>query len=161
MLIIFSKGDCLAKMHSKRHGKSGKVHQKDVVPKTWMSMSKDEIVQLIVKFSRDGLMPSQIGMKLRDEYGIPSVKAVLNKRISAVLQENGVAPKIPEDLLNLIKRAVNMREHLKEHTRDVRNKVKLTHVESKIYRLSGYYKEKGVLPKNWKYVAEEAALLIK
>ena len=151
----------MAKLHSKSHGKSGKLHQKDKIPPKWLNISKDEIVQLIVKFSREGMPPSQIGIKLRDEYGVPSVNAVLNKKIVAVLKENGVAPKLPEDLLNLIKRAVNMRNHLKKNTRDTHNNVKLSHVESKIYRLSKYYRNKGILPKNWKYVAEEAALLVK
>ena len=148
-------------MHSKKHGKSGKEHQKDTVKPEWVKMSGDELVQLIIGFSRKGVLPSQIGIKLRDEYGVPNVKAVLNKSILDVLRDNDLAPKIPEDLLSLLKMAVSMRTHIKTNKRDVHNKVKLTHVESKIYRLSGYYKEKGVLPKTWKYVAEEAALLIK
>lgn len=154
-------GDYLARMHSKTHGKSGKDHQKNPVQPEWLKISKDELTQLIVSFSRKGLMPSQIGMKLRDEYGVPNVKAILHKSILDTLNENGVAPKIPEDLLSLIKTAVNMRDHIKKNGRDTHNKVKLTHVESKIYRLSDYYREKGTLPKTWKYVAKEAALLVK
>ena len=77
------------------------------------------------------------------------------------LKKEGVAPEYPEDLMQLITKAVRMQKHLKGTNKDVHNQVKLVHVESKINRLVRYYKKRGVLPGNWKYSSENAALLVK
>ncbi len=151
----------MARLHSKKHGKSGKVHQKDKTAPEWVEMSKEEVENLIIELAKKGVPPSKIGMELRDKHGIPNVKAITGKRIATILKENGVAPKVPEDLTNLINRAVRMIEHMKKNKGDVSNKVKLTHVESKIRRIANYYKQKGILPKDWKYSRENAALLIR
>ncbi|MBC7119946.1 MAG: 30S ribosomal protein S15, partial [Methanobacteriaceae archaeon] len=67
----------------------------------------------------------------------------------------------PEDLINLMKKAVNIREHLKEHPKDLHSRRGLQLVESKIRRLVKYYVRKGVLPEGWKYDPEKAALIVK
>jgi small subunit ribosomal protein S15 len=54
-----------------------------------------------------------------------------------------------------------MSEHTKSSNKDVHNKVKLRHVESKIQRLVRYYVKEGVLPSGWKYERDKAALLVK
>ncbi|HIE23979.1 MAG TPA: 30S ribosomal protein S15 [Candidatus Korarchaeota archaeon] len=117
----------------------------------WVSMDPEEIVSLIVKMGRRGVPPSQIGMTLRDVYGIPSVKQVLGKRISDVLEEQGVAQKIPEDLLSLMKKAYKIRKHLEIHRKDFHSKRGLQLTESKIRRLVKYYKRTGKLPEDWRY----------
>jgi len=75
------------------------------------------------------------------------------------LKEEKLYPKIPEDLLNLLKKAVRLWNHLKKHKKDIHNRVKYQHLLSKIERLSNYYKERGELDKNWVYSPEEAARL--
>jgi small subunit ribosomal protein S15 len=67
-------------------------------------------------------------------------------------------PKIPPDLENLIKKAQNLQAHLKTHKRDGKNVRSLELVEARIHRLSNYYKERGLLDKNWKYKATVAQL---
>lgn len=151
----------MARLHSKKHGKSGKLHQKDTVPPKWVDKSPDEVVQIIVQLSRKGLSASQIGIELRDKYGIPNVKAVVGKSISKILKENGLSPKIPEDLMNLLKKVVRLNTHLKTHRSDVHNRVKLMHVESKVMRLIKYYKNNGILPADWKYSRSDVALFVK
>ena len=54
-----------------------------------------------------------------------------------------------------------MREHLRTNRSDKHNRTKLIHVESKIARLAKYYTREGVLPADWKYDPETAALLVK
>ncbi|MEM2639011.1 MAG: 30S ribosomal protein S15, partial [Candidatus Bathyarchaeia archaeon] len=118
---------------------------------SWCKYTPDEIVALVVKLAREGNPPSKIGVILRDQYGIPLVKAIVGKSIVEILKENGLAPKIPEDLDNLLRKAARISAHLQKYRKDTHNRRALQIVESKIHRLSEYYKEKGVLPPNWEY----------
>jgi len=127
----------------------------------WLEMTDDEIVELIVKLHREGQSTSQIGIILRDQYGIPSTKSVLGKKITEILKDNGTEFEYPEDLLNLIKRAVNIREHLEENPKDLHSKRGLMKIESRIRRLVKYYTRNNVLPEGWRYDPTTAALLVK
>jgi len=151
----------MARLHSKKKGKSGTKRPKSNVAADWVGKKKSEIKDMIVKMAKEGVPPARIGILMRDEHGIPNLRVVLGMPLSAFLKKEKVAPEYPEDLLNLIKKAVRMSAHLKASKKDVRNKVKLTHVESKINRLVKYYSSKGMLPEGWKYDREKAALLVK
>ena len=96
-----------------------------------------------------------IGIILRDQYGIPLVKQVTGKKIVQILREHGLEPEIPEDLANLIRRAIRVRRHLEEHPKDYHSKRGLQLIESKIRRLEKYYKREGVLPPDWRYEPEK------
>lgn len=123
-----------------------------------MNQSKDQVSSLVVKLSKDGLRPSEIGLKLRDEYGIPLVKPVVGKSLSELLADNNIRPEMPEDLDTLVNKAVGLQKHLKIHNSDHRNVRSLELIEAKIHRLSKYYKRIGKLPKSWKYAAVIAQL---
>jgi len=125
---------------------------------SWVTYSPDEIETLIVKLAKDGLTPSQIGVRLRDEYGIPLVKPILGKSILDVLKEHNVAPELPEDLASLLDRAKRIQTHLQTNKADRKNVHALELVEAKIHRLSKYYKARGILPPDWKYEAAIAQL---
>ena len=127
----------------------------------WLEMTEEEIVELIVKLHREGQSTSQIGIILRDQYGIPSTKTVLGAKITEILKDNGTEFEYPEDLLNLIKSAVNIREHLEENPKDLHSKRGLMIIESKIRRLVKYYTRNNVLPEGWRYDPKTAALLVK
>ena len=127
----------------------------------WVEQSPEEIEELIVKLYRDGQSTSQMGITLRDQYGIPSTKTVLGEKITDILEKNGIVFDYPEDLLNLIKRAVNIREHLEENPKDIHSKRGLIKIESKIRRLVKYYTKNNVLPEGWRYDPTTAALLVK
>lgn len=127
----------------------------------WIAYSNEEIEEFITKFKREGKSASQIGIILRDQYGIPSVKAVTGEKISQILKRNDQADEYPEDIMNLIKRAVNIRDHLAENPKDIHGKRGLTIIESRIRRLGSYYVRDGQLPEGWRYDPTEAALLVK
>jgi small subunit ribosomal protein S15 len=129
------------------------------VAPSWVPYTQEEVEQLIIELARRGFPPSMIGIILRDQYGIPSVKAILGKSITDVLQEHGLAPQIPEDLMNLIRRAVKIRKHLEEHPKDLSAKRGLILVESKIHRLVKYYKRVGKLPPDFVYKPEAFSML--
>lgn len=151
----------MARMHSKKRGKSGSKRPAVKIVPEWSEYAQHEVEELIVKMGKEAKGPTEIGMILRDNYGIASVQAVCNKPISRILLENGIKREYPEDMINLIRRAVNMREHLKTNRTDRHNRTKLIHVESKIGRLVKYYTKTGRLPADWKYDPETAALLVK
>lgn len=148
-------------MHSKKRGKSGSKRPAVKVVPEWNEYAPHEVEELIVKMGKEAKGPTEIGMILRDNYGIASVQTICSKPISDILTENGIKQAYPEDMINLIKRAVNMREHLKTNRTDRHNRTKLIHVESKIGRLVKYYTKTGRLPADWKYDPETAALLVK
>jgi len=151
----------MARLHSKKKGKSGTKRPKSKVAPKWIDKEKSEIKEIILKVAREGVPPAKIGVLMRDQYGIPNLRAVLGMPLAAFLKKEKVAPEYPEDLLNLIKKAVRMTTHLKNSKKDIHNNVKLGHVESKINRLVKYYSSKGQLPEGWKYNREKAALLVK
>lgn len=67
------------------------------------------------KYAKKGLTPSQIGVVLRDSFGIPQVKAVTGSKILRILKVAGLAPELPEDLYHLIKK-VSARDRFSAHT---------------------------------------------
>jgi small subunit ribosomal protein S13e len=72
----------------------------------------------------------------------------------------GLAPEIPEDLYHLIKKAVSIRKHLEKTRKDKAAKYRLILTESKIHRLSRYYRRTKVLAPNWKYESATAEALV-
>jgi small subunit ribosomal protein S15 len=127
----------------------------------WVEQNPEEIEELIVKLHKEGQSTSQIGITLRDQYGIPSTKIVMGEKITDILEKNGESFDYPEDLMNLIKRAVNIREHLEENPKDLHTKRGLMKIESQIRRLVKYYTRNNVLPEGWRYDPTTAALLVK
>jgi small subunit ribosomal protein S15 len=147
-------------MHSRKKGRSGSSKPPTKTAPPWVEASKEQAYALVEKLSREGKSAAQIGMAMRDGHGIPSFKSLAGKSLSQAMAEIGVAPKYPDDLIDLIRKAVDLRKHLSVHKQDKRNRMMLTRVESKIRRLVKYYRGKK-LPFNWKYDPESAALLVK
>jgi len=145
----------MARMHKSRRGKSGSKKVYRSTPPEWVEMSKEEVVKKILELYNEGMDPSKIGMVLRDRYGIPSVRQITGKRLVEILKENGVSMKYPEDLKALIKKALKLRKHLEAHKKDLHNRRGLQLIEAKIWRLSSYYKERGILPVDWSYDPEK------
>lgn len=127
----------------------------------WVEYSNEEIEELILKLRKEGNSTSMIGTILRDQYGVPDVKLITGKKITKILEDHGQELKYPEDLMNLIRRAVNIRDHLDENPKDLHTRRGLRIIESKIRRLVRYYVREGVLPEGWRYDPRSAALLVK
>ncbi|MFX0162807.1 MAG: 30S ribosomal protein S15 [Candidatus Hodarchaeota archaeon] len=154
----------MARMHSHRRGKSGSKKPPRPFkskPPSWITLDSAQVEDLVVSKAKEGHSTSKIGMILRDFYGVPSVRLLTNKSMLQILIENDLAPNFPEDLVNLMKRAVSLRKHLEEHPKDKHGKRGLQLIEAKIWRLSKYYRKKGVLPPGWKYDPKTAATLLR
>jgi small subunit ribosomal protein S15 len=145
-------------MYARKKGKAGS--KKPLAKANWVTYKGEEVERLVVKLAKDELSTAEIGKILRDQYGIPSVKDVSGKHILAILKENELAPEIPEDLMNLLKQAVDLREHMGKHRKDFTSKHGLELLESKIRRLIKYYKKTKKVPATWKYDPERAKLIV-
>ena len=145
-------------MPKKEKGKSHSTRPITRRSPSWCRYTSEEVEALVVKLAREGNTPSKIGVILGDQYGIPLVKPIVGKSITEILRENDLAPSIPEDLGMLLRKASRLYAHLERNRGDKHNKRALQIVESKIHRLSEYYKRKGSLPKDWKYTPTVLAI---
>jgi small subunit ribosomal protein S15 len=68
----------MGRLHTHNHGKSHSTRPLDLKKPSWVTQSPKEIEEMIVKYAKDGLTSSQIGIKLRDQHAIPLVKPIIN-----------------------------------------------------------------------------------
>ncbi|MBU0530596.1 MAG: 30S ribosomal protein S15 [Candidatus Aenigmatarchaeota archaeon] len=151
----------MARMYSRKRGKSGsKKPAKKEAP--WVKYKPQEIEDIVVKLAKKGYGSAQIGLILRDQYGIPSI-TMINKDASIpdILKKHKLYPKFPEDLFNLLKKAAELHGHMEKNKKDYISKRGLELTESKIRRLTKYYKSKNIIDKGWKYEASKVKLLVK
>lgn len=150
----------MARMYSRKRGKSGST--KPMVKKAaWVKYKSKEIEDIIIKLAKEGNSSSRIGQMLRDQYGIPSSRMFTNEKITRILRKHEIYPEVPEELFNMIKKAVDIRSHMEKNKRDYISKRGLELTESKIRRLAKYYKRKNQLPKDWKWDPKKAKLMVK
>lgn len=139
----------MARMHTRKKGKSGSKRVYSDESKSWVQINSEEIEGLIVQLRKEGSSSSYIGVRLRDQYGIPGTKTILNKKIGTVLKEKNLSPEVPEDLMNLINRYKNVTKHMQLNRNDMSNKRGQQLIMAKILRMTKYYKSKGYLSKEW------------
>lgn len=150
----------MARMHARKRGKSGSTKPSSKEKPEWVRYKPKEVEELVKKLGNEGVQSAEIGRRLRDVYGIPDVKVLTGKRISSILKENELYAELPEDLLNLLKRAVKVKKHLENNKKDIHSNRGFKLIESKIKRLVKYYKSKGVLPKSWVYNIKAAKIIV-
>lgn len=143
----------VAKM-ARMRGRSRSTRPVSKRPPDWIEYQPDEVKALIINLTREGKAPSEIGNILRDEHGIPLVKPIVGQGILQVLYEAGLAPRLPEDLYNLMVKAAQLRRHMERNPKDFNNKRGLQMTESRIYRLTRYYKRERMIPADWNYRSE-------
>ncbi|MCS7136401.1 MAG: 30S ribosomal protein S15 [Nitrososphaerota archaeon] len=147
----------MARMHSRRRGKSDSVRPISKLPPAWVKATPEEVESLVVEYYKQGYKPSMIGVILRDSHGIPLVKQITGKSIKQILKENGLYTEIPEDLENLLAKVIRMRKHLERFKSDRANVHRIQLIESKVRRLVNYYKRIGELPPEWVPPIEEVS----
>jgi len=149
----------MARMHSDNRGSSGSTRPRSPDP-SWVDHDPEEVEELVEKLASKSNQPSAIGRILRDRYGIPRVKDVIGKNLTDVLEEREVGPEVPEDLYNLMAKALEIRSHLDKNENDLDAQRNLSLTEAKIRRLANYYRG-DELPEDWSYSPETARLIVK
>jgi small subunit ribosomal protein S15 len=152
----------MARMHARRKGKSGSTRPIWRKTPEWVPYTSEEIENLVIEKAKEGLGSAQIGLILRDSYAIPSAKKITGKSITKIMVENDLGPKMPEDFLNLVRRASNLRKHLDSgNKKDKHSRRGLQLIESKIRRLVKYYRKKGIFEPDFKYEPSSATLYLR
>lgn len=139
-------------MPKKKMGKSHSTRPIGKRPPSWCKYQPEEVEALVVKLAKEGNTPSKLGIILRDQYGVPLVRSLVGKSITQILKENGLAPRVPEDLEVLLRKASKIKAHLERHGSDKYNKSALQIIETRIRNVAEYYKRTGAVPVDWKYV---------
>ena len=150
----------MAKMYSRGRGHAGSRKPVERKAPSWLSYKSKEVEQLVLKLSKSGQSPSFIGITLRDSYGIPDVKSITGKKITSILSEHNALTKLPEDIMALIKKHIELTKHFDANKHDMPAKRGLQITESKIGKLAKYYIRMEKLPKGWKFDPTKAKLLL-
>ena len=139
----------MARMHTRKKGKAGSHRNKYTEKPSWVKMSEEEITDVIVQSKRSGSTSSEIGIKLRDQFAVPSTKVILGKKVGKILKEKGESTEIPDDLYSLIKKYKRASAHIQLNPRDKSNERGASLIMAKILRLVKYYKSNSILPERW------------
>ena len=152
----------MARMHARRKGKSGSTRPIWRKTPEWIVYSAEEIEDLVIQQAKEGLGSTQIGLILRDAYAVPSVKKICARSITKIMKDNDLGPKMPEDFLNLVRSASNLRRHLESgNKKDKSSRRGLQLMESKIRRLVKYYRKTGVFEQDFKYEPSKITLYLR
>ena len=150
----------MARMHTRRRGRSSSSKPFVSENPSWVPLTSEEIEEKVIELSGQELSTSIIGIRLRDEYAVPSIKLATGKSISKILEENEMAAERPEDLENLMRKAIGLSAHLTRNPKDLHNLRSMHLIEAKIRRLVRYYVDSGRLPADFKYTIDTARLLV-
>ncbi|SDM18553.1 small subunit ribosomal protein S15 [Halogranum gelatinilyticum] len=153
----------MARMHTRRRGSSSSDKPVADEAPEWSDVDAEDVEARVVELAEQGHDPAVIGLKLRDEgvkgTPVPNVKLATGKKVTEILEENDAAPELPEDLRNLMERAIRLREHVEENGQDAQNKRALQNTESKIRRLVNYYRG-DKLDEDFRYTYQNARELL-
>ena len=148
-------------MYKSRKGKSGSTRPHVTDAPEWSNTDKEAVQSLVLDLAKSGMSTAEIGTVLRDKHAVPNARLVLGKRIGQFLAENDMMGAYPEDMMNLMRQAVAIINHLGSgNHKDIHNKRALEITESKIRRLASYYIGENRLPSDWRYKRDELRLMV-
>ena len=151
----------MARMYKSRRGKSGSSKPYVTEAPEWSNTNSDEVTNLVLDLGKSGHSTAEIGTILRDQHAVPDVRLVTGKRIGAILAENDIGGPYPEDMMNLMRQAARIIEHLGSgNHKDLHNKRALEITEAKIRKLASYYISEGKLPSDWRYKRDELRIMV-
>jgi small subunit ribosomal protein S15 len=150
----------MARIYSRKKGRHGSKKPPVKIFPRWVKLKKDQVEKIVEDLAKQKMTSAQIGTVMRDQYGIPSVKTITGKTIAGIMKQRKLYGEIPEDMMVLLKKAVNLRAHLERNKADKHSLKGLENLESKIRRLGKYYSRNGILPPDWSYSPEKAKLIV-
>lgn len=131
----------MATLYGRGRGKA-RSHAPKAEKPYWVKLSEKEIEEIVVKLAKQGLSSAKIGLTLRDNYGIPSTKSVVGKKVEKILAENNIKAQ-NYDIVALEKRQRALKKHLEKNHKDITAKRGLQLTEAKMRRLEKYNKRKS------------------
>lgn len=151
----------MARMYKSRKGQSGSTRPHVTDAPEWSNTDQEAVQSLVLDLAKSGMSTAEIGTVLRDKHAVPNARLVLGKRIGQFLAENDMMGAYPEDMMNLMRQAVAIINHLGSgNHKDIHNKRALEITESKIRRLASYYIGENRLPSDWRYKRDELRLMV-
>ena len=155
-----AQGVIMGRMHSGGKGRSGSTRPNVSDLPEWSEQDASRVESLIVELNEQGNSNAMIGTILRDQHSVPSVKLLLGKSVGAVLEEAGKTREVPEELMNMMRKAQSIIDHLENNRKDLHNNRQLNLVESKIRRTAQYYQSNGKLDAEWNYKRDQLRLMV-
>jgi small subunit ribosomal protein S15 len=150
----------MARHYSKAKGKaSSKKPAVQTVP-TWVDKKPAEVETLVLQLAKERNSAAMIGLILRDSYGIPSVKTLCKKSVTAILSEHKITKKIPQDMIDAIAKAIKVQKHLESNNQDIAARRGLILALAHINKLAKYYKRIERIPLDWKFDAQKAGMYL-
>lgn len=150
----------MARMHSGGKGRSGSTRPVASEVPEWSEKDAERVATLVVELHEEGNSNASIGTILRDQHAVPSVKLLCGKSVGAILAEAGKTRAVPEELMNMMRKAQKLMDHLEHNRKDLHNLRQLNLVESKIRRSARYFKTNGMLPETWNYKRDKLRLMV-
>ena len=150
----------MARMHSKGKGTSGSSKPNIDTAPSWSESDKGTVEELIIKYANEGHSSAKIGTLLRDMHAVPDVRLVMGERISQTLSRNDLESKYPEDMMNLMRKALSLIDHLSNNKKDLHNRRQLELCESRLRRLARYYVGTGRISSTWAYKRDQLRLMV-
>ena len=114
--------------------------KKEIEKPVWLKMKEEDVKKIIAEVAEKYKQPAQIGLVLRDQYGIPTTK-IYGKKLAKYLEELGIESS--KELENSEKKVGRMKEHLKKNITDRRSKHKLQKAQSRFNILKRYFGKKS------------------
>ena len=150
----------MARMHSKGKGTSGSSKPNNDKAPSWSESDKGTVEELIIKYANEGHSSAKIGSLLRDMHAVPDVRLVMGERISKTLSRNDLESTNPEDMMNLMRKALSLIDHLSGNKKDLHNRRQLELCESRLRRLAKYYVRTGRISSTWTYKRDQLRLMV-
>ncbi|MAQ05412.1 MAG: 30S ribosomal protein S15 [Euryarchaeota archaeon] len=150
----------MARMHSKGKGTSGSSKPNNDTAPSWSESDKGTVEELIIKYANEGHSSAKIGTLLRDMHAVPDVRLVMGERISKTLSRNNLESTYPEDMMNLMRKALSLIDHLSSNKKDLHNRRQLELCESRLRRLAKYYVGTGRISSTWTYKRDQLRLMV-
>ena len=150
----------MARMHSKGKGTSGSSKPNNDTAPSWSESDKETVEELILKYANEGHSSAKIGSLLRDMHAVPDVRLVMGERISQTLSRNNLDSTYPEDMMNLMRKALSLIDHLSSNKKDLHNRRQLELCESRLRRLAKYYVRTGRISSTWTYKRDQLRLMV-
>ena len=150
----------MARMHSKGKGTSGSSKPNNDTAPSWSESDKGTVEELILKYANEGHSSAKIGTLLRDMHAVPDVRLVMGERISQTLSRNNLDSTYPEDMMNLMRKALSLIDHLSSNKKDLHNRRQLELCASRLRRLAKYYVGTGRISSTWTYKRDQLRLMV-